>query len=483
MPTSRNATDTSRRTFLRTGAVSAVLIGSGLLTTDAIRSATKPKEIDEGARNIIFLVSDGMSSGTLTLADLMLRRRDGRASHWIQLYDRADVRRGLMDMASLDSVVTDSAAAASSWGCGHRINNGGVNWGPNGEEFTPILRYFSNAGKSTGLVTTTRITHATPAGFAANVPQRGMEDEIAVQYLERKIDVLLGGGSRHFEKARRRDSRDLYAEYTKAEYHVVRKKQDLFNLPNDQKRILGTFYDDHVPYTLDHLHTAEYRETIPTLAEMTQIALNRLSRNRNGFILQVEGGRVDHAAHGNDVGGLIFDQIAFDDAIGVVVEFAEQNKDTLVIITTDHGNANPGLNGEGPGYRDSNKHFDRIARFKHTNTWILTGLNEESTVSAIRERIEAATGIAVTENEARILRDAYRGVHEPVYAMMSRPWAVMGQILANYTSVNWIGTTHTADYVELAAFGPGSEAIGPFTKNTELFEVMTKSAGIRVTAG
>jgi len=483
MPEKNKQTNIARRNFLRTGAASAAFLGSGIWTTDALRAATIAEQARGEARNVIFLVSDGMSSGTLTLADLMLRRRDGRVSNWMKLYERQNIRRGLMDMASLDSVVTDSAAASSSWGCGYRVNNGGVNWGPNDEVYTPVLKYFRDAGKDTGLVTTTTITHATPAGFAANVPNRGAQETIAEQYLERRYDVLLGGGNWFYNKEHRSDGRDLYEDYKNAGYHVVRKKGDLFNIPNDDNRVLGVFYDGHVPYTLDHINTAEYRENIPTIAEMTQIALNRLSQNKNGFIMQIEGGRVDHAAHGNDVGGLIFDQIAFDDAIGTVVEFAEDNPDTLVIVTTDHGNANPGLNGQGAGYRDSNVHFDRIQDFKHTNDWIRRGLSEESTTNQIRERVEEATGISITGKEAVALQDSYRGMYEAVYSMMNRPGAVLGQILANYTSVNWIGTAHTADYVELAAFGPGSEAIGAFTKNTELFDVMTEAAGVEVAAG
>jgi alkaline phosphatase len=471
----------NRRTFLRTSAASAVLFGSGIWSGRESLQAAIPSEKYEGsARNVILMVSDGMSNGTLTMADLMLRRRDGRGSNWFKLYEKNRSKRGLMDMASLDSIVTDSAAASASWGGGHRVNNGSLNIGPNGEEYKPILSVFRDAGKGTGLVTTTRMTHATPAGFAANVPSRAMEDEIAIQYYERKFDVLFGGGSRHFDKERRADERDLFREFSDDGYHVVRHKKDLFNLPSDRKPALGIFFEDHVPYTLDHINTPEYRESVPTLAEMTQIALNRLSRHPNGFIMQVEGGRVDHAAHGNDVGGLIYDQIAFDDAIGVVLEFAEENPDTLLIITTDHGNANPGLNGAGSGYRASNTNFDSIQNFTHTNNWILGGLSKDSTPAQVRERVEAATRHQITADEAQIIIDAYNRTYQPVYRIMGSPFAVVGQILANYTSVNWIGDAHTADYVELTALGPGSEAIGAFTKNTDLFNVMAMSAGVRV---
>ncbi len=473
-------TGLNRRNFIKTSAASAVFLGSGLWTNDAAAGIKPRSSVAEGlARNIIFLVSDGMSSGTLAMADLMLQRRDGRRSHWMNLYEENRSHRGLMDMASLDSIVTDSAAASASWGGGKRVNNGSLNIAPDGTWHKPILRVFQDAGKGTGLVTTTRMTHATPAGFSANVPSRGMEDEIAEQYFDRRYDILMGGGSRHFSPERRADKRDLFADFSQNGYHVARTKQTLFDLPTDQKPVLGIFFDDHVPYTLDHLNTPEYRERIPTLAEMAQIALNRLSRKGNGFILQVEGGRVDHAAHGNDLGGLIFDQIAFDDAVGVALEFYADNPDTLIIITTDHGNANPGLNGAGSGYRDSNTNFDSIQKFKHTNNWILAGLSGDSTVEQVRERIEEATAHQISATQAQILLDAYNRLYEPVYGIMRSQFAVLGQILANYTSVNWVGDAHTADYVELTSIGAGSESIGAFTRNTELFDLMVTAAGVQ----
>ena len=88
--------------------------------------------------------------------------------------------------------------------------------------------------------------------------------------------------------------------------------------------------------------------------------------------------------------------------------------------------------------------------------------------------------LQVSSRHAGILRQAFRGEHQPVYSMMSSPWATLGQILAEHTSVNWVGTGHTSDYVELAAYGPGSEAVGYFTRNTDLFGIMTKAAGVQI---
>lgn len=467
----------SRRDFLKTGALSGLFLGStGLVGCTAPGTS---RDFAGRAKNVIFMVSDGMSSGTLTMADSMLRRRDGRPSNWIRLYEEGNVSRGLMDMASANSIVTDSAAAASSWGCGVRIVNGAVNMGPDGEEFPILLPMFRDAGKATGLVTTTRITHATPAGFSVHSPQRGLEDEIAEKQVAGGFDVMFGGGNTHFDPAIRPDGKDLYAQASGSGYKILRTKNEM-QAWNGSEKVLGIFSDSHVPYTIDHLNTPDLLEKVPTLAEMTRSALNRLSQNPNGFIMQIEGGRVDHAAHNNDVAGLIFDQIAFDDAISVVLEFTENRDDTLVIITSDHGNANPGLNAEGSYYNDSNTNFDKIRDFRYSNDWILSGLNRESSITAIQARIEEATGLPVSRRHAEILRQAYRDEYNPPYTMMRRPSPALGQIIADHTSVNWVGTGHTSDYVELAAYGPGSEAIGGFTRNTDLFGIINKAAGVQV---
>jgi alkaline phosphatase len=459
----------TRKEFLKTGALTSLFLGSGLST---LNGHSGPVRNMGSARNIIFMVSDGMSTGTLTLADVMLKRRDGRASNWIKLFDQEYTKRGLMDMASADRIVTDSAAAAASWGCGHRVNNGALNISPNGRWRKPIVPIFRDAGKATGLVTTTEITHATPAGFAANVESRAMGEEIASQYLRRDVDLLLGGGNNHYAPDRRNDRRDLYSEHRDKNYRIVHYRQELLSLNANRERLLGIFSNGHLPYTLDQIHDEEYSQNIPTLAEMTDTALQNLSSHENGFILQVEGGRVDHAAHGNDVGGLLYDQIAFDDAIGIVLEFAENRDDTLVIITTDHGNANPGLNSA------PDEHFDEIQNFTHTNSWIHIGLNEESTVSQIRERVEAATGFGITAEQAEAYLQSMKGEYSAVYSRMNSPSAVMGQIIANYTHVNFVGGSHTGDYVELTSFGPGSESLAGFVRNTKLFDVMVEAAGV-----
>lgn len=429
------------------------------------------------AKNIIFYVSDGMSIGALTSTDMTMRRKYGKASNWVNLYQENKCHRALMDTAPLNAIVTDSAAAGSAWGCGHRVPVRKINMGPNNEMYEPIFSIFKRKGKATGIVTTTQITHATPASFVANVEHRGMQEDIAIQYLETEHDLYLGGGDEHFSAEDREDGADLFLQFEQRGYNVVRTASELQNISGNGK-LLGTFGRGHLPFELDRVNTSNLERDVPSLAEMTKIAIERLSANSNGFIMQVEGGRVDHAAHRNDLGGLIYDQIAFDDAIGEGLKFAEENPDTLIIITTDHGNASPTLNRSQNGYDATEIEFDTVHNFKHTNDWILSGLDESSSINRIRERVEAASTFGITPDQARELQLALKGERRSLYEMMSGPRPTLGSIISNYTSVGWTGTSHTGDYVQLAALGPGSEALNGFIKNTDLFDLMTEAAGV-----
>lgn len=405
-----------------------------------------------------------MSNGTLSIADQFIKWRDRRPSHWISLYDRKDLARGLMDTASANNIVTDSAAAASAFGCGVRVNNGALNIGPDGRSHEPILVTARRAGKSTGLVTTATVTHATPAGFAANVRSRGSERQIAEQYLQRGIDVMLGGGANIF----RRGS-DLVAEFRSKNYAFAENSEQMLKAAEDHDRLLGLFSSSHVPYEIDRLNDDSMLENVPSLARMTETALKILNRNEGGFILQVEGARVDHAAHANDAAGLIFDQIAFDDAIGVVKEFVEKVPDTLVIVTTDHGNANPSLN---VGTNGGGTSFRNLSQAKGTNGRIIRQLNSGSDIENIQAAVKSVSGVDISDQHAQIFRTRLQDRLDVPYGNLSTTSSVLGAILANYTHISWSSRSHSSDHVELAAFGRGSSALKAFCRNTDLYDLM-----------
>jgi alkaline phosphatase len=191
----------------------------------------------------------------------------------------------------------------------------------------------------------------------------------------------------------------------------------------------------------------------------------------------VEAGKVDWAAHANDIGALLYDQVAFDDTLKIVLDFAAQHKDTLVVITTDHGNANPGLFSGAK----ANQNFDRIQTFKHTNEWILSGVDKNTSASTLIEKIVEAQGYAITKEEASAVLKHYQTLDEKgIYNPRKLPYRELAQLQTEYTSVGWGSMDHSADYVELAMLGPGAELLNPFVRNFELHNLMLKAAGLTV---
>lgn len=468
-----------RRDFFRNTAVAAA--GAAVLSpfhsvAKHIRSGT-PAGLSTGsnAKNIIFMVSDGMSAGTLSMANMLSERRDGKLCRWMSLYQSGVVKRGLMDTASADSLVTDSSAASSSWGGGVRVNNGSLNVAPDGSRPVPILQKFKAAGKAVGCVTTVPITHATPAGFCVNSDSRSDQPGIAQQYLDLRFDVMMGGGTEFFSADRRKDKRDLFGAFAAEGYQVAKTREEMLAIDAAAVAtpVLGVFHQDGLPYALDREHDDAMKKNTPSLAEMVGTAIRRLTKNPNGFVLQVEGGKVDWAAHANDIGGLLYDQLAFDEALATALAFAEADGNTLVIVTTDHGNANPGLFG-------STESFERVIGFKHTNDWVLQGIDRDFTANQVRERIEHAQGYAINANEAiRLLSHYVTDRNEDgLYNPYKLPFAELADIQRKYTSVGWASNGHSGDHVEVAAYGPGSDLLKPFVRNTDMHYLMLEAAAV-----
>ncbi|MDA7915681.1 alkaline phosphatase [Verrucomicrobia bacterium] len=427
--------------------------------------------------NIIHLVSDGMSMGTLTCADYLSQIMRKRGLVWVDLLDRQEASTCFVNMRSLDSYVTDSSAASSSWGGGKRINNGAVNMLPGMKPVTPIYEILKGEGWQRGLVTTTEITHATPAGFGSSVPKRSMGEDIAEQYLQRNIDVLLGGGSKHFDKSKRKDGKDLAGEYKAKGYKLMSRAADLEKAPSRQ-RWLGLFASGHLPYTVDHMNDPELKKAVPTLATMTKAALKRLTGKKR-FMLQVEGGRVDHGCHSCDAIGAFRDQIAFDEALEACLEHQQSHPETLLVITTDHGNGNPGLNGTGANYVGSNALLANLSDATASLGVMLSRMGKTPTILQIRKVIEEATGYKVPGAKAEIFQRFLNKKGGALYEMMNKPSNQLGQLLANHWAIGWAGSAHTADYVPLTAVGPGAENFSGFIQNTDVFDHYMKFAGVK----
>lgn len=466
----------SRREVLRMGALG--MFGGGLFQREA--TAQRSPRVSRLPKNIIFMVSDGMSMGVPSMAEPFSHIVRRRSTHWFRLMHDPEAVNGLFETASLDSLVTDSSAASSAWGSGSRVFNGAVNVLPDGTRLTPLAHLLRRVGKKVGLVTTTTITHATPAGFAAVHPKRDEEATIATQYLD-VVDVLMGGGLRFFDPQQREDKRDLVDEYRRKGYVFWQRREQVISRERPDK-VLGLFSNGHIPFTVDRINDPQIHQQVPSLAEMSRAALEILSHSPKGFLLQIEGGRIDHAAHANDVAALLWDQLAFDDAIAVAVDFVSRHPDTLLIVTSDHGNSNPGLNGMGDEYRDSMKCLERVAQAKGSFVAIQQMLSKAGNApspDAVRETLRAVTAIEISREEAEVLAGIAAGKPAPVLNRLhANLGGALGEILSNYNGVAWIGMQHTSDWVLRTAIGPGKELFGGISHHTEAFQRMLRLSGM-----
>lgn len=274
-------------------------------------------------RNVILLIGDGMGIAHITAA----RITKGGPSSRLAI-DGLPVA-GLVTTYCANALITDSAAAATAIATGTKANYGVVGLAPDGSRAKSILEAAQEIGKSTGLVTTTSITDATPACFASHVENRGQQQEIAAQLIAAKVDVLCGGGLGYFtpkgkDGSWREDDRDLTAEAVLGGYKLSVNEADLKSTTGP--KILGLFAQGNL----------STQSPEPPLSELADKAIQTLSRNRHGFFLMVEGGQIDIYSHHNDFDGMVRQLLEFDRVVAEALDFARRDGNTLVIVTADH---------------------------------------------------------------------------------------------------------------------------------------------------
>ncbi len=235
---------------------------------------------------------------------------------------------GIVFTASADNRVTDSAAAATALATAHKTNNHTIGKDPQGHDLPTLLEQFKKRGKWVGLVTTTELTDATPAGFAAHADNRKDHPLIAHWILKNNVDLLLGGGRKYFLP--------LLNSFKKDNYEIITSNDELSHiLPLKNKKLLGLFQEETLSYEIDRNTTAEMNEE-PSLSHMTQAALQFLAPSPKGFFVMIEGGKIDHSSHELDVATMTQEVLEFDRAIQAAYNFTQKRKDTLLIVTADH---------------------------------------------------------------------------------------------------------------------------------------------------
>ncbi|HHQ4521976.1 alkaline phosphatase [Aeromonas veronii] len=318
------------------------------------------------AKNVILFIGDGMGPTVLTATRLFKVGEEGNLE-MMKLPRSARIKT-----FSNDAQTTDSAPSMAAYTTGVKMNNEVIAMSSdtkavapgkdvngnktvnncssdNGKPVPTILELAKAAGKSVGAVTTTELTHATPAATYAHICHRDAAYDIAAQAvpggtgfnqaLGDGVDVLMGGGANHWtpysasNKGGRNDNRDLTAEMKVQGYSYVTTQSELAKVTSG--KVLGLFSSkSHLDYELDRVAKGA-ANTQPSLSEMTAKAIDLLSKNSQGYFLMVEGGRIDHALHGTNAKRSLTDAVALDEAVKTALGKVDLSN-TLIVVTADH---------------------------------------------------------------------------------------------------------------------------------------------------
>ena len=447
------------------------------------------------AKNIILFIGDGMGVSTITAARIYAGQSQGVDGESYRLAMEKLPHAALSKTYSHDFQVSDSASTATAMVAGMKarsrtlgITSNAVTGDCNSAEGNgsdTLFELAERAGLSTGIVSTARITHATPASTYAETPMRNWEDnteipeaasacaDIAAQLIDWSegdgFEIVLGGGRRHFlpndisdpeepqRGGRRSDGRNLAREWdAKSEAHTYLWNAEQFagtDFSSDV-RVLGLFEQSHLEYELDRPGDTAGE---PSIAEMTEAAITRLSQDEDGYILMVEGGRIDHGHHGTNAARALVDTVAFDAAVARAAELTNPD-DTLIIVTADHS------------------HTLTISGYPHRGNAILGKVAYGPGVTATAEDGKPYTTLGYANGPVACVTlddGAYDCTRPDVTDVDTKANDYRQQALV------YLGSeTHGGEDVAVFSSGPGSELLNGVIEQNEIFHVMGLASGL-----
>lgn len=429
-------------------------------------------------KNVIVLIGDGMGNQQRRIAGIV--EGDGDANH--RLVCENLTTSGVAFNHSLNALVTDSAASGTALASGYKTMNGMISMVPDknardrkkaAKPVRTILEACRDLGKSTGLITTVTITHATPAVYGAHSPSRKLSRKIAAAYYENKIDLLMGGGWEDFLPLKPRggmeltkeEKRNLLEDFKKDGYAYVTDRNQLLKLnAGKTTKVLGLFSKGAMAYEADR-----NKEREPSIAEMTSTAIKVLSKNQEGFFLMVEGGKIDWANHGHDVAGSVYDTIAFDRAVKVAVDFAGKDGKTLIVVVNDHETGGMTIT--------ANVNVTQIRNLKAGAEKMARLIKKDG--SNIDQIFAKYAGIKeLTDRERKMVLDEANG-RLNVMDEWGYGGTIISEILSRRTGIHFATGGHSGTPVIIAAFGPGCRIFDGFYDQTEIPQKIGKLLGIK----
>ncbi|MEK4424058.1 alkaline phosphatase [Solibacillus sp. FSL K6-1523] len=431
------------------------LIGPGAQSIVQAQETTANNQSE--VKNVIFLIGDGMGTSYTSAYRYF---KDDRATPFVEKteFDKYLVGQQMTYPEDEKASITDSASAATAMSSGIKTFNNAIAVDNDKSRVKTVLEAAKEAGKSTGLVATSEITHATPAAFGAHNESRKNMDAIADDYYneringEHTIDVLLGGGKSNFV----RTDVNLTDSFKQDGFSYVTTKEELLKDGNDQ--VLGLFADGGLPKMIDRT------DAVPSLADMTTTAIDRLSKNDEGFFLMVEGSQIDWAGHANDVVGTMSEMEDFEQAFKAAIDFAKADGQTLVITTADHSTGGFAIGADG----SYNWSTDSIKAAKRTPGFMAGKIAEGANVENTLKMYIDQTLLPLTAEEINVVKAAGKKASDIE--------TVIKAIFDKRSFTGWTTGGHTGEDVPVYAYGPSKERFAGLKDNTDhakvLFELL-----------
>ncbi|PEI65484.1 alkaline phosphatase [Bacillus wiedmannii] len=426
----------------------------------------KVKQVEWQPKNVIIMVMDGTSSSATTLARLYKGKP----------LALDEIVTGGVRTYSAESAITDSAPAATALATGNKSNSGYVGILPSivsspglksikeEDKLRPVANVLEGAkrtGRATGIVATAEIQHATPAGFSAHHINRKRFDVIAEQQVYQNIDVVLGGGKEALLPIKRKDGEDLVKVIQDKGYDFVETKDALLN--SKSKKIWGSFSHNALAFDMDREATNPEQ---PTLSQMTEKAIQTLSKDKDGFFLFVEGSKPDWAAHVNDPIGMISDVLAFDNAVAEALEFAKKDGNTMLIAVTDHGNS-----GISIGNVNTTKGYNITPVSAYIGPLKKSKMTLEGATNKLKSDLSNVDDVAKLYGLDNLTYDEKERVKAAKKKSDVGP--ILTTLLANHANIGFTTGGHTGEDVFLYSYGPQKPK--GLIQNTDIAKTMAKA--------
>lgn len=461
---------------------------------------------------VFYFIGDGLGPTQRMAAELYYKMEVGNPE--ARLVMNTFPNSALVTTYSDNTLITDSAAGGTALACGYKTTNGYLAKLPDGTDIKTLAEAAKESGYAVGIVTTTRLTHATPASFSAHNPDRNAADEIAVDQADSGFDFFAGGGYRYFVapdnalglKSKRKDDVDVVKMFTDQGYKtfVGDSTRDAFRAykPAKGDKVFAALTYSHLPYEVERRNSSLQENKLPSLSELTEKAVETLEVQDKPFFLMVEGGRIDHAAHAHDIKSTILDTIAMDEAVKIAYDFYRKHpEETLIVTAADHetGGAGLGISMDSKGYFLNLKALDnvKVSAEDNLNGFYNKLAGKEADLdkrhAAFINYVEEEWGLTDrTPSEDKVLMDAML-VQDKNQSLDKKDKVLFGysytptmvavtDLISQRSRVFWTSYVHTGTFIPASAIGVDAGRFSGFMDNTDIPVRIADIMGVKLSS-